>query len=477
MHSIDELDPAATLAAVESVVHEGRSLDLDELQLALRWADLHSTDPQTEPDAVPVVYGGDHLVAYGGPGTPLVQDLCAAELAVAAHLHPAAARRLIADALDLRHRLPLCWAKFLTHGCPGWVLRKIATLTRHLSAEAVALVDSALAEAITTESPGRVLRITEAKIIEADTAAHAAELARKRRARHVSFTASDEHGLRYLIAHLEAGDAAFLDAIIDRLADLLAERRDLVPDLPTDPTKDELRAVALGWLARPEDAHALLTGTYPGPDVEPDPVAGPQQPQPRTRPSHRRDAVLYIHLHQAAIEGTATGVARVEGLGPLLLEQLRELLAHADVTLAPVIDLNNQISVNSYEHPETVKERAHLRTTGEVFPHAVSQTRHTDTDHPTPYTPNGPPGQTGDHNAARLRRHTHRAKTHKGYHLTQLGPAEYLWRTPHGLCRLVNAFGTHDLTDDEAWLLQHPHAWDGVVEHFRATFGSDRLTQ
>lgn len=452
---VDELDPTATLAAVESMVERRRALDVEEVLLALRWADLHGTDPQLEPDAVPARLGGDHLVAYGGEGTPLVQDLCAPELAIALRVNPLSARRLVADSLDLRHRLPLTLRKFLEQGCPGWLVRKIATMTRGLSQDAAGLVDAAVAEAIAAESPGRVLGIAEAKIIEADAEAHAAELERKRRAKRVSLSRSDEHGLRYLIAHLEAGDAVWIDAVVDRLADILDERRDLVPDLPADCSKDELRATALGWLARPADAHALLTGAYPGPDQP----AAPKPPR-----STSRDAVVYVHLHQAAVQGIATGVARVEDLGPLLLQQLRELLGHADVKLAPVIDLNEQVSVNSYEHPEDVKERAHLRTTGDVFPHAVSQSRRTDTDHPVPYVPHGPPGQTGDHNAGRLRRAHHRAKTHKGYRVTQLGPAEYLWRTPHGLCRLVNTCGTHDLTEAEAWLLEHADTYDAALD-------------
>ncbi|MCW2794914.1 hypothetical protein [Nocardioides sp.] len=475
MHFIDELDLAATLAAAGSLVHQRRALDIEDLLLALRWADLHGEDPQRVPGAVPVRCGGDHLVQMGGEGTPMVQDLCVHEFAIAHHTHPISARKLIADALDARHRLPITWTVFLDGGCEGWVIRKVATLTRDLTAEQAALVDAAVAAAIATEAPGRVLRIAEAKVIEADTAAHAAALEAKRRARHVSFTASDEHGLRHLIAHLEAGDAVWLDAVIDRLADLLGERRDLIPDLPGDCSKDELRAVALGWLARPEDAYALLTGTYPTPE-QPAAVEPETEPvEPNTTRSTRQQAVVYVHLHQAAIDGIASGVARVEDVGALLLAQLRELLGHTNITLAPLIDLNRQISVNSYEHPEAVKERTHLRMCGEVFPHAVSQTRRTDTDHPSPYTPNGPPGQTGDHNAAHLRRSNHRAKTHKGYRLTQLGPGEYLWTTPHGLHRLVNTHGTHDIDEQQARTLEHPNAMDAALDRLQTKLDAGEL--
>ena len=110
-------------------------------------------------------------------------------------------------------------------------------------------------------------------------------------------------------------------------------------------------------------------------------------------------ATVYVHLHQGAVEGTHGGVARVEGLGPMLLEQVRRLLGHANVDLKPVVDLTDRVSVNAYEHPETVKERVHLRNLGEVFPHGRATSRKVDMDHPVPYDPLGPPGQTGDHNA------------------------------------------------------------------------------
>ncbi|HRK46107.1 MAG TPA: hypothetical protein PK324_10815, partial [Nocardioides sp.] len=175
-----------------------------------------------------------------------------------------------------------------------------------------------------------------------------------------------------------------------------------------------------------------------------------------------RNAVVYVHLHQAALEG-ADAVARVEGLGPLLLDELTGLLGHARVTLAPVIDLAEQSSVNGYEHPQKVRERTLLRTVGDVFPHASTISRNNDLDHPDPYTPNGPPGQTGDHNAAPLGRRHHRTKTHLGYQCRQLGPGRYLWRTPHGLYRLIDASGTHRLDPAEALALTHPEALQAVV--------------
>ena len=84
----------------------------------------------------------------------------------------------------------------------------------------------------------------------------------ERRQRRVFLSRTDEHGLRTMVARIEAGDAVWIDATVDRVADHLlahpALRRAHHPDLPEEVTKAELRAEALGWLARPHDLAALL---------------------------------------------------------------------------------------------------------------------------------------------------------------------------------------------------------------------------
>ncbi|MEI5675561.1 MULTISPECIES: hypothetical protein [unclassified Nocardioides] len=102
----DPATAAAVLAAAETSVRTRRAAALEDLHLVLAWADLHRDNPQHQPGAIPVRYGGDQLIDVGGDGTPLVQDLCLGELAIARHTHLLSTRALMADALDLRHRLP-----------------------------------------------------------------------------------------------------------------------------------------------------------------------------------------------------------------------------------------------------------------------------------------------------------------------------------------------------------------------------------
>ena len=382
----------------------------------------------------------------------------------------------------------------------------------------------------------------------------------------MSLSRSDECGLRLVIARVEAGDAVWVDAMLNRVADVLAGRPELRPETPAEVGRDELRSLAFGWLARPAELLTLLleaadqpdptptdtestdTGAAPTPRATPTAAPRPPTPRPRTvpmlpgprqvrparrgprptrsprprrRPTRTRTtdgdegagvsraiavparvldllgrvdlsrlaptATVYVHLHQGAVEGTTGGVARVEGLGPLLLEQVRGLLGHANVALKPVVDLADRVSVNAYEHPETVKERVHLRTLGEVFPYGRATGRKVDMDHPVPYDPLGPPGQTGDDNAGPLSRNPHRAKTHLGYRVTQTGLSEYVWSTPHGLHRLVDEHGTHPLTAEDAELLtedlpetadpEWDRLWDQAVDQLVELHRTGRLVR
>ncbi|WP_182524926.1 hypothetical protein [Nocardioides dongkuii] len=463
--AVDELGPAQVLARAEESVVARRLAIVTDLELVLRWADLHGDDPQERPGAVPAWAGGDHLVELGGDGTPPVQDLCLGELAIARGTHVLSTRSTMADVLDLRHRLPRLWLAVRSLEIEPWVAGKVASMSRTLDRHQVALVDDKVVAAV-AEAPGRVLRIAEAAVIEADPDAHAARLEDGRRRRGVVVTPTDEHGLRTLIARLEAGDAVWLDATVDRVADHLRAhpglRREHHPDLPEQPSKAELRAVALGWLARPHALAALLAQMDAADDN-----AAADLPEEPTGLRQRVD--LHVHLSEAGLTGC--GVARVEEIGPMLLDEVRRLLGHAHVELHPVIDLRESRSVNGYEHPTDVRDRVLARHPGDAFPHATTLTRTVDLDHVVPYRPparGGPPGQTGDHNAAPLARRSHRTKTHRPYRVTAVAPAGYVWTTPHGLHRHVDPTGTHRLDAHDAWSLRHPGALDDALDRIEA---------
>jgi hypothetical protein len=442
-----------------------RLAEVAELLLAIEWAVLHG-HPRDERDP---------MLTPGGDGTPAIREHVIPELAMARETHPATTRALIADGLDLAHRLPLTWAVVQAGECEPWVARKVAVLSRALLSEQVSRVDRAIAKAIRGHAPSTVLEIARAKVIEADPETHRAERERSRHERYVRLSRADEFGYRHLIARVTAGDAAWIDAMVDRVADILRAT------MGHDHNHDELRSLALGWLARPvELLKLLLEHTQPDTDAE----TGELVP-PAWAPDHLADTVerlcalparrlarlrnrgrLFVHVTDEALR-TRTGIARIEGVGPIDITQLAEVLGNADVTVTPVLDLRMRRRVDAYEHPEILKDHVWTQTGGDCFPFTPrTATRdHIDFDHAIPYDDTGPPGQTGPHNSGPLRRRHHRTKTHGGYTTRVIGPGRHLWRTPHGLAYLIDHTGTTRLTREQADAMAESSD-DGVELYF-----------
>jgi hypothetical protein len=442
------LDADGLLAAASEAVRARRLAEVRDLEVVAQWAAVHSGDP---------THAWDALVQLGGEGTPSVQDSCLGEIALARGTGVTATSNALADVLDLLHRLPETWAVCAGGAAELYVARRVAKLSRHLPADGVGVVDRAIARIIAHEAGGRVLAVAEAKIIEADPGLHDERVEAERRRRYVSSGRTDEYGLRTVIARVEAGDAVWVEAIVARTAEILTPRY-------PEATADEVRSIAFGWLARPAELlQLLLEHRDPQETLELD--TAPEPSRATAFPADLLDAlrsvdlspmapkaVLYVHLHEAAVRG-AGGVARVEGLGPVTLTGLQSLLARTHLTVRPVLDLSERVRTTAYEHPESLKERVHLTTGGDYWPYATSASRRVDYDHPTPYDDTGPPGQTGSHNSGPLGRRHHRWKTHAGYRARQCGQGRYVWLTPHGLGFLVDHRGTHLITAGQARLI------------------------
>jgi hypothetical protein len=446
------------LEAVEAGVRTRRLAEVAELEAAAQWAGRHG-----EPR--PVESGRrDPMITPGGDGTPSLCEYALPELAMARGEHTLRTRSMVADVLDLQHRLPLTWAKVRSGDCDAWVGRRIAVMTRKLPLSQVGLVDRAVAAAISGHAPSTIFEIAAAKVIEADPETYAMERERERHRRYVSLSKTDEFGFRCVIAKVAAGDAAWIDAMVDRVADILALTHG------EDHNRDELRSLAFGWLARPADLlKLLLDHTHPA-DPEDDDT---EEPRPVWAPAHldetverlaalstrqlaamRGKGVLFVHLTDRSLLNQA-GVARIESQGPLLVQALSELLGHADVALKPVIDHRIRTRVDAYEHPDPLKDHVWTASGGDIFPFSPRTATRADVDfdHAQPFVPpedGGPPGQTGAHNSGPLRRRHHRWKTHAGYRVRQSGPGRHLWQTPHGLCYLVDDTGTHRLAPGDA---------------------------
>ncbi len=451
---LPDLDASGLLAAASEAVQARRLAEVRDLKILAQWAAVHSGEPSDVWNS---------MVQIGGEGTPQVQDFCLGEIALARGTGVTATANATADVLDLIHRMPATWAVCETGGTEIYIARRIAKLSRHLPVGVIAVVDRAVARIIAHESGGRVLAVAEAKIIEADPALHEERVEAERRKRYVSSSRTDEYGLRTVIARVEAGDAIWVEAIVNRVAEILAPRY-------PEATADELRAIAFGWLARPAELLQLLLEHRDEQEtldleleeeLDDEPAPSRATAFPADLLDALRDvdlaplapkAVLYVHLHEAALHG-ATGIPRVDGLGPTTLTELRRLLARTALTVKPVIDLSDRVRATAYEHPESLKERVHLTTGGDYWPYATSTGRNVDYDHPTPHDANGPPGQTGTHNSGPLGRRHHRWKTHAGYRARQCGQGRYVWLTPHGLAFLIDHRGTRRISEKHARMI------------------------
>ena len=239
-----ELDAAGTLAAAEANEHALITAEARRLQIAAHWADLHPGEGVVE-SRLP---GTEHPIRLGGDGTPTVGDFAAAELGCALRMSDGSAARLIGDALDLRHRLPLVWAAGQAGQAPAYQARRDRRRHRHLSCEQAALVDQQIAPSLGAVSWGRLQTLLEAASYQADPIGAEEQAAAAARERFVRLGRRSEHGLKLIIARATAGDAIWFKATVDRIAEILARQGD------TDPV-DIRRSKAIGILAQP--AHAL----------------------------------------------------------------------------------------------------------------------------------------------------------------------------------------------------------------------------
>ena len=399
----------------------------------------------------------------GGEGTPEIADFAAAELGCSLKTSAGSAKRLIADALDLRYRLPMTWAAARAGQAPVYQARHIATTTRHLTLGQARQVDARIAPTLGSVSWGRLQDVVDGLIYEADPegADAAAELAA--RERFVRLGRVTEHGMRLIIAKIAAGDGAWGEAMIARLAEILKRDGDF-------DGVDIRRSKALGILiTQPAEALRLLNSHQNDDDDDdrddrcPEPVEEPQPddhpdvgsrslrigPPPFDPAKARPRAIVYVHVSEEALRA-GTGVTRIDDIGPVLLTRLRQVLGtRCQIQLKPVINLNDTPApVDSYEIPARIAEHLRLRQPADVFPYAAGGSRRTDLDHTTPYLHpqrGGPPGQTAVGNLGPLVRYHHRLKTHGQWNVRQPEPGTWVWRTPHGRIYLVNTSGTHPL--------------------------------
>ncbi len=409
------------LAHVDDLARTLRETEAKILLAACQHAiinDAQSIDPWQA--GVP---GGERARRLGGEGTPLVAEFSPATLAGRLGLSPYAGRELIADALDLSIRLPRLWERVQALEVRAHFARFVARKTRDLTREQADYVDERVVEA----ADGRIAwarfeALVQAAIKASDPVAAAEEEEAAHRRQFADPTRSDEHGMRGFYIRAPFATIARFDAAVAYVADLLGALGD-------DDPLDVRRAKAILVLSNPAAALELMRTAK---DVD----------WSQFLPA----VTVYVHLYGGA---DCTGVARVEGVGPLTEAWVRDHLGRdAKLTVKPVLDIEGQAPVDAYEIPDRHRQAVHLMTPADTFPHASSTSRSQQIDHTEAFVHGAAAegaGQSRVGNYGPMTTRHHRIKTFGGWRVKQPFPGIYLWRDPFGACYLVDHSGTRRL--------------------------------
>ena len=407
---------------------------------------------------------GTRAVRVGADGTCLVDEFLPLEVAALKRISVTAATWLIRDLVNTKVRHPLLWERMCAGDVPVFRACQLAQEAARydLSLAEARWVDAELAPKLAGLPWRRVLQVARGLIGDVAAAKVAAFHAQSRAERFVRVLATDDAATAYLSARVDTGDAVFFDGMVNRIAAVLAKQGD------TDPL-DARRAKAVGILATPARAHLMLAQAAAGGLIDADPdedadagdesadeqvlrrpaidaslFSRPDLPaitDPRLLPT----ANLYVHVAEESLL-TGSGVARVEGIGPLAVGMLKFVLGNCRVRLTPVVRPYSKVAVDAYEIPARIREQVALRDSFEVFPSSSRPSRKQDFDHTIPYRPGGR-DQTRQSNLGPLSRRVHRAKTHGGWRLEQREPGVFTWTSPHGLRYEVSPRGSRRLED------------------------------
>lgn len=472
---MDGLGPRETLAALEQSSLQQVRAECAQLELVVHWA-LQHAGQAVRPGVVP---GLERPLRFGGEGTPEVAEFAPVDIGAVLGLADWQARALVADALDLRYRLPRLWELVQAGRVHAWRARRIAQRTRTLSADAARQVDAEVWESVESLPWQRFSDFLESRVLLADTnrAVRLAEHAK--RARYVIVSKRPRFGMKTIRIRVDAADAIQFDASVARIAGALRDADaagEAVPGVGDrgSQSQQEFRAQSIGVLAQPLlAAQVMVRGKQPelfdpaqdnsAARVEDDletlnPVVTPpvddhlDQPLPewllKTDLSRLLpQAVLHVHISETALR-SRTGVVRVESVGAVLAEQVRTWLGSGvQLRIQPIIDANDMTPVDAYEIPDRMREAVRSRSPASCFPFSTSVSRRMDLDHTLPYQRmrEGPPGQTWPGNLGPLSRSEHRVKTHGGWRVRQPVPGSYVWRSAYGYVYVVNQTGTHAL--------------------------------
>jgi len=142
---VTDLLAADLLALARDTSLLQRQADVELLRVAYAWAVAHPALDAVATSSGPVLPGVlDAVETLGGAGTPAVAAFTTEPLAAALEMSPASATSLLADTLDLHHRLPRLLDQVTALLVQVWKARRVAAATRSLSYDGARWVDGQL---------------------------------------------------------------------------------------------------------------------------------------------------------------------------------------------------------------------------------------------------------------------------------------------------------------------------------------------
>ena len=423
---------------------------------AAAWADAHPVlagrpEPHARRDAAEAGAGRHEFSFDEDRGIPVWAWDATAPFAAALGRSTASGADLIRDALVLRHRLPRVWDRVQDGTVEAWRARRIAQAVHGAPDDVCTYLDTTLADLAHRVGLATLDRLLDEAMLRLHPEERETAQLEALEHRHATLhEQSISHtGIAEMTLRGDWADLAALDDTLSEVAAALATTDATLGTLDPHDTLDVRRSRAIGVLADPAAALALLQDHGQGHDHDQD----QDQLRPRPRPTPRRRTTLVVHLSTDALAGLDP-VGGCETLrAPVLEATIRSWCARTDahLTVLPVLDLTQALRTDAYQAPDRLRRHSTLLHGTCVFPWCTRPAARCDLDHRTPAraTSDAHGGETSTENLAPLCRHHHRLKTQAGWSDTGIDPGTYLWTDPYRQQFLRDPTGTLDVTPGE----------------------------
>ncbi|MGQ0632118.1 MAG: DUF222 domain-containing protein [Sporichthyaceae bacterium] len=332
-----------------------------------------------------------------------IQDGVAQEIALALHLDPGAAARMVNEALYLSYRLPATLQTLCRGEIDLVAVRILMSETTELTRAQCATLETELLKQAATFTPRRLRDRVRRAVLRLDPDAARRRHEQQHRDRHVELSAARD-GMSYISAYLDARDAQVVFGIIDAHAKATSEPGD-------ERTLDARRVDALV-------------------DLLVHPATGPR-PQVRTE--------VRVVVPAGTLLGLGDDGGELPGHGPITAEMARRIATDTNATWRRILTDPADGTVldygtTRYRPPPALVERVLVRDETCRFP-GCTRTGRNELDHVIPHRADGTGGATAEHNMITLCERHHRVKHLPGWQVELRSDGTVIWCTPAGIRR------------------------------------------